>query len=284
MKVLSAVSDYFANLWEQIKTFFTNNGSEIITRTFFAILAIVVGHYLIKLLIYILRKALKINDKRVDRSARAFLINLLKLVLRILLVLLVLSIIKVDLTGLATIISAAVLAIGLSVQDVISNFASGVIILTTKPFLTGQWVEIDGASGSVESVGMLTTTLVTIDQQLVVIPNKAVVNSKIKNYHMKPTRRANITLDFPFDVDVEQVRSIAMELINAEERILSAPAPMVVVATLTDLGVGISIRFYVPTGDYWNVYFKYNEDLIGALKKANIIALYRTYQLEVTNK
>lgn len=281
MKTLSAVTDYFTNLWNQIQTFFTNHGSEIVTRAVFALIAIVAGHYLIKLIGFILRKLMRVNDRRVDRSARAFLINLLKLVLRIALVILVLSIIKVDLSGLATIISAAVLAIGLSVQDVISNFASGVIILTTKPFLTGHWVEIDGASGSVESVGMLTTSLVTIDQQLVVIPNKVVVNSKIVNYHMKPTRRTNITIAFAFDVDVAKVREIGMNLIQAEERVLSSPTPVVLVTNLSEAGVSITFRFHVPTNDYWNVFFKFNEDLLLALQEANIQPLYRKYQVQV---
>lgn len=281
MVVLSVVGDYFTDLWASIITFFSNNGMEIATRAILALLVIVGGHYLIKLLVFILRKAARINDRRVDRSARAFVINLLKLILNVILFLAVLSIIKVDLSGLATIISAAVLAIGLSIQDVIANFASGVIILSTKPFLTGDWVEIDGASGSVENVGMLTTSIITIDQQRVNIPNKIVVNTKITNYNAKPTRRAAITLPFAYQVDVDQVRAIGFEIINADERILRSPDPAIVIDGFDERGVKISFRFHTRTVEFWAVLFEFNEKLLKELQAKDITPMYRKYQIEM---
>ena len=281
MHFYSVVSDYFADLWTNIVNFFSINGMDIITRTLFALLVIIGGHYLIKFLVFLLRKAARINDRRVDRSARAFIINLLKLILNVVLFVIVLSIIKVDLSGLATIISAAVLAIGLSIQDVIANFASGVIILTTKPFLTGDWVDIDNASGSVENVGMLTTSIITVDHQRVIIPNKIVVNTKIINYNAKPTRRVSITLPFAYQVDVDQVRAIGYTIINADERILRSPDPLIVVDGFDERGVKIAFRFFTRTVEYWDILFDINEKLLKELQAQNISPIYRKYQIEM---
>ena len=160
----SQVSSAFKDAWADITNFWlgTEENTPYIANFIFALAVLVVGIILIKLFIKLLTKIFKL-DKKIfkENSVKSFIISTIKIVLYFALVLIFLAILRVELSGFAQIFSSAILAIGLSLQDVISNFASGIIILTSRPFVTGDYIKIEneGVEGSVKDVRFLVTTL-----------------------------------------------------------------------------------------------------------------------------
>lgn len=249
--------------WNDLIKFFQNNGTDILMRTLIALLVLIGGHYLIKLFIAILRKASRIKKSEVDRSARAFVISLVGVLLRFGLAIIVLLILNVNLAGLASIISAGVLAIGLSLQDLIGNLAAGVTLLTSKPFVTGDFIAVADKMGSVRRVGLIHTALDTPDNQRILVPNKFIVNNAITNYSLNVTRRGQVRLNFSYEYEPDMIKNMFTELINKEERILESPAPSVVVFGFNEYGFEVIIRFYTHVNDYWDTLFVLNEAKIG---------------------
>ncbi|MDY0118443.1 MAG: mechanosensitive ion channel family protein [Bacilli bacterium] len=263
--------------WNDLIKFFQNNGTDILMRTLIALLVLIGGHYLIKLFIAILRKASRIKKSEVDRSARAFVISLVGVLLRFGLAIIVLLILNVNLAGLASIISAGVLAIGLSLQDLIGNLAAGVTLLTSKPFVTGDFIAVADKMGSVRRVGLIHTALDTPDNQRILVPNKFIINNAITNYSLNVTRRGQVRLNFSYEYEPDMIKNMFTELINKEERILESPAPSVVVFGFNEYGFEVIIRFYTHVNDYWDTLFVLNEAVIKTLKDNKITPSTRTW-------
>ena len=229
--------------WDNIVLFFQANGVDIIVRIVGAILLLVVGHYVLKLVKKLLRSIFKVRSKTIDKSVSSFLISLLDVVLRFALFVTVLLILNVNMTGLATIISSGILAIGFAMQDIIGNFAAGVILLGTKPFLTGNYIEIDGVGGTVREVRMMTTLLVTPNGQDIFVPNKQLTSGKVTNYSVEPFRRGVMKLTFAHETDFDQIYQTFFPYLLALSEKNATPTPRVAIDGFNELGYSVAIYF-----------------------------------------
>lgn len=269
---MQAIIDFFKHFWETIVKFFSENGQTMLVNTILALIVLIVGHYLIKLILFILRKSFKISKKQVDRSARSFLISFVAIVLRFLLAIGVLTILQVKLDGIISILSAGVLAIGLSLQDSIGNFAAGVMLISTKPFKTDDFIEIkDNISGTVVDVRMMTTVLNTPDNQKVIIPNSEVMKSTIINFSAQPTRRIDLTFDIDYGTDLEKAKKVALNVLKNDSRILSTPVPITMIKGTAASSIILGVRGYSNTEDYWDAVWSINEKIILAFREEGIV-------------
>ncbi len=270
--------NFFKNIGNQLYEFWISPKDDSKTpylATFlFALVVLVLGILLIKLITRILRKAFKLGKKKFvkDRTIKNFAINTIKVILYIILLILFLRILGMELTGISTIFSSAILAIGLSLQDVVGNFASGIIILTSKPFVAGDYVSFPGqdVEGTVKDVKFLTTILETYDRQTIVIPNKNVTNNDVVNYSTNPIRRIVISLGINSDGDFDILKKELIEIGKKDPRCLKDPEPSVFITDYSDNIFTVSFRAYVPSDLYWDVLFDLNENIFKMIKEKEI--------------
>lgn len=260
------MKDWFLNLWETMKNTVMANWHNILK---FA-LVLVIGAIVIRVAVSIARKLFNGEKSKLKGAAGSFLTSLVKAALICLYVIILLSTLGVDTTSLVAIFSVLTLAVSLAVQDVISNLASGIMLVVTKPFDEGDFVDIGGTSGSVEKINITSTKLKTGDNKVIVIPNSTVTASNITNYSTKDTRRLDLTFGVAYGSDVEQVKKIILGVINKHDEILKDPAPFVRLSEHGASSLDFVARVWVKQADYWPVNFDLKEEVLAAFDAAGI--------------
>lgn len=218
-----------------------------------AIVTLIVGLWLANFLTKRVRVVLE--RRKVDATIRGFVINLVSAILKVLVFVIVITELGVETTSLAALIGAAGLAIGLSLQGSLSNFAGGVLILLMKPFRVDDFIEAQGASGTVKEISIFYTHLITINNQRIVIPNGQLSNNKVINFSSEDTRRNNMILGISYDSNIGVARETLLKIVNEHDKILAEPAPEVLVNELADSSVDLSLRFWTKTDDFWPTHF-----------------------------
>jgi small conductance mechanosensitive channel len=167
-------------------------------------------------------------------------------------------------------LGAAGLAIGLSLQGSLSNFAAGILIILFKPCRVGDYVDAGGCSGTVSDINLLATTLLTPDNKTVIIPNSSIMGGAITNYSKMPTRRVDLVIGVSYDSDLKKVRQVLSDVVAADDRILPEPEVKIAVHTMADSSVNFVVRPWVNTADYWPVHFALTENIKNAFDEAGI--------------
>ena len=188
----------------------------------------------------------------------------------VLVVLAALEQIGVDTTSALAIFGAAGLAVGLAVKDSLSNFASGVMIAFFEPFNIDDYVDAGGSSGTVVEVGMFSTTLLTIDNKRIIVPNSLVYNGTIVNYSAEENRCILMVFGIGYEDDYAKAVKLINAAIKADKRILKDPAPVVAMAELADSSVNINVRPWVKGSDYWAVRSGLMEKIKATFDKSGI--------------
>ena len=215
-----------------------------------------------------------LNRSKLEKTLCGFIHTGLRVVLYFVAALVILSSLGVDVTSLIALLSVAGLAVSLALQNTLANLAGGIQILVTKPFAAGDYVEAGGSSGTVRSVGLACTTLVTPDNKVVHIPNSDLASDRITNYNGNATRRVEWKVTASYDADPEVVRGIFRGLIEADSRILTEPAPFVRLSDYGASSIEYTVRGWCAAGDYWNVYFDLLEAIKPAFDKAGVEMTY----------
>lgn len=239
------------NLWETIQNWLVNEGLSLATKILIAVIILVVGIMICKVIMRIVDAALK--KSKLDLAAHGLIKTVIKTVLYILLALIVASSLGIDVTGIVALASVATLALSLALQDLLSNVIGGFTLLYTDPFSAGDFVEIAGQSGTVTEVGTAYTKLITADNKLVSIPNNAVVSAEIVNYTVLGTRRVEIIISASYDAPVEKVEAILREAANVEG-ILPEKDIYASVSQYGDSAISYAVRVWTKSGDYWTVH------------------------------
>jgi small conductance mechanosensitive channel len=222
-----------------------------------AIIIYVIGRIVVKVLVNLFGKVLsrsKYDDMLVD-----FVKAILHAILMLFVIVASLDKLGVDTTSLVAILGAAGLAIGLSLQGSLQNFAAGVMLLVFRPFKAGDFVEAGGTAGVVKSISIFTTIMTTPDNKEIIVPNGSIYGGNITNFSAKPTRRVDMVVGISYDSDLKKAKEILKEMVAADERILKDPAPTVAVAELADSSVNFVVRPWVASADFWGVKFDFTE-------------------------
>lgn len=221
-----------------------------------AALILVVGLFLVKLVTNVARKALL--RSRLEKAAHSMIIGVVRVMLYVLLFINAASALGIDITGVVAMASVLTLAVSLSLQNMLANVMGGFTILTTHPFRSGDFVDIGGQAGTVQEISMIYTCLSTPDNKIVSIPNNTVVGSQITNYSIAGTRRVEINVTASYDMAAKDVTDALLQA-GAVEKVLKDPAPFAALTDYGDSAIGYTLRLWVRSEDYWDVYFLVNQ-------------------------
>ena len=238
------------------------------TKVFLAIAIFVVGKWLAKGISQLLSKAVLASTK--DEMLQSFVRSISYFLLLLIVVIASLSQLGINTSSLVALIGAAGLAIGLSLQNSLQNFAAGVMLLIFKPFKKGDFIETSGISGTVTQMGLVVLELRTGDNKTVLVPNSNVFSSTITNYSANETRRVDFIFDISYDDDIAQAKEIIREILEKDDCVLKEPKPVIAVSTLASSSVQIIARPWVNTPNYHAVYWQVTENVKIAFDKAGI--------------
>ncbi len=246
--------------WESVKEFFTDKGMvEFIVRALIAIAVLVIGSKLAKV---IARRITKSKGMmRLNKTIRTFLGHVIAICLYIVVAIITIMILGLELSAFSAALASAGLAIGLALQGGLSNIAGGVMVVAFKPFEVGDYVETSGVGGTVTDIGIFYTTLTTPDNKKVVIPNGTVSNSVVTNFSAHDTRRIDFDFTISYTADIDVAKKVLYACAQADERVLTDPQAQVMIIAHNDSSIGIRLRVWVKSEDYWDVNFALMEQV-----------------------
>ena len=224
-----------------------------------ALIIFVIGRMVVGIIISMFGKLMsksKYDDMLVD-----FLKSILNAVLMLFVIVASLDELGVDTTSLVAILGAAGLAIGLSLQDSLKNFAAGVMLLVFKPFRAGDYVEAAGVAGTVKKIGIFTSSMNTPDNKEIIVPNGKIYGDNIINYSAMTNRRVDMTFGIGYGDDLLKAKNVLEQMVKEDERILAEPAPVVAVSSLGDSSVNFTVRPWVKKEDYFAVLWAFTENV-----------------------
>lgn len=240
-----------------------------LSRLIFAIAVLIAGIFTVKLLARIFRKG--IEKTKLPDLTMHFLENFLSIFLYVVVILVFLKSLGLDVDSYVVGLSAVIgLVLGLGMQDTFTNIASGIWVAAVRPIDMGETVILNGQTGKVKSVGIMSTELLTPDNQLITIPNKLVWGSSIVNMTRMPTRRASVDVGISYSSDIEQAIKIAIDLMKRHPLVLQDPEPSVVATELANSSVNLQLRAWAKTGDLMAVKNNLTAGIFEAYKKEGI--------------
>ena len=254
--------------YHQLLTDLVQEAGWILLKVVIALAIYFVGKQIIKWIIRLMDKAF--NRHSVEASLRSFLRSLVKALLMVMLVFAIVQTLGVNTSSFLALFASAGLAIGMALSGTLQNFAGGVVLLLLRPYKVGDYIESMGQSGTVESIGLFSTSLKTPDNQTIYVPNNSIATSIIDNYSQSETRRVDWVLSISYGDDVDVARREILGMLEADARVLKENAPVVYVKTLDSSSVDLSIRAWVKNADYWGLYFDMNEKMYKELPSKGI--------------
>lgn len=247
-----------------------------------ALVILIIGILISKLIAKIVGKA--VSKSNVNGAAKSFLVSLIKIILYIAVIIMALSVLNVPMSSIITILGAAGLAISLALQSCLSNLSGGFIILFTKPFTTGDIIELDDSVGTVRDIGIFYTKIVTFDNKTVFIPNGKVTDAKIVNYTETPTRRIDLTFDISYSTDFGKARDVILEIISNEKLILKTPEPIVRMSAHNSSSISIDVLVWVNNADYLTERYNMTEAVKAAFDENGIVIPFLQLDIHVKDK
>lgn len=238
------------------------------TKILLAIAIFVFGKWIARIISKLLGKAAFASTK--DDMLQSFVKSISYFLLLLIVVIAALSQLGINTSSLVALIGAAGLAIGLSLQNSLQNFAAGVMLLVFKPFRKGDLIETGGMTGVVESMGLLVLELRTGDNKTVLIPNGKVFSDSIVNNSDNPTRRIDFTFNISYDSNLKDAKDIIARILAENNLVLKDPEPVIAVGALAANSVQLVVRPWVKTPDYWAAYWGITESVKLEFDKAGI--------------
>lgn len=243
-------------------------GLELAPKLALAIITLLIGLWIIKGISKLV--TLSMERSKVDPTLIPFMTSLISWLLKVLLFISVASMIGIATTSFVAVLGAAGLAIGLALQGSLANFAGGVLIMIFKPYKVGDLIESQGHLGIVKEVQIFNTILISPQAKQVIIPNGAVSNGAIVNYTAEGKIRVDLSVGIAYNADIDQAKSVLMDVLTTHDKVLQDPAPFVGVSEMADSSVNLVVRPHCHPDHYWDVFFDINEAMKKALDKNNI--------------
>lgn len=237
-----------------------------------ALMTLLVGVLVIRGILRLVKKSLA--KSKLERAAVSLIRSLLKVALYGLLGMMVASKLGVDVTGVVALASVASLALSLALQDSLSNVIGGFLLLSNHPFHSGDYVEIGGQGGTVQTIDITYTKLTTADNKTISIPNSAVVASQIVNYSTSGTRRVDITVSASYDAPIENVKAALLKAAELDAVLQTPAAPFAAVLGYGESAINYTLRVWTTADQYWNVFFTINENIKHEFDKAGVEMTY----------
>ncbi len=231
-----------------------------------------IGFKIVKKLVKLLGLALEKSG--FSETLRPFIGSTATVILKGAVLFAIASIIGADLTGLVAILAAAGFAIGMALQGSLGNFASGILILTLKPYKIGDWIQLDEKFGRVEEIGIFSTDVLTPGNKILIIPNSMITESVVTNFSEKGKIRLELSVTMPYDESFPRVKQIIIDALLELPKVLKDPIPDVGIENFDSHNVQLLVRPYVEPDDYWAVVFESNKVIKKAFNANNIKVAY----------
>ena len=233
-----------------------------------AIVIMVIGFFFSKLAGKILKKIMV--SRHVDETVHYFLCRMLVITMRIVFVLFALSAVGVNINSFIAALGAAGITAGLGLQSSIAQFASGIEILFNKPFRKGDFIEINGVTGTVEEIHFMNTTLITLDNKRVIIPNSHVTSNSIINYTAQRKRRIDLKYSIAYSDDIELAKRVLREVVEACPFTLDDPKTVIAVGEHSESAVVLDTFVWCKSEEYWPAFYDMQERVKLAFDKAGL--------------
>jgi small conductance mechanosensitive channel len=231
-----------------------------------AVLIYLIGKWVAKVVSNLIAKLMK--KGKVDEALVGFTKNIIYAAILIFAIIAAIGRLGVQTTSFIALIGAAGLAIGLSLQGTLSNFAAGVMLILFKPFRIGDFIEGGGVLGTVKEIHIFNTILASPDNRKIIVPNSKVSGDTITNFSSIDQRRVDMVFGISYDDDIKVAKETLQKLLDADERVLKDPATVIAVSELGDNSVNLVVRPWVKPTDYWGVCFDTLENGKIELEKA----------------
>ncbi|MEY4876882.1 MAG: Small-conductance mechanosensitive channel [Bacteroidota bacterium] len=259
-----------ATFYEQYADKFITMGIEFAPKLLGAVVLYFVGSWAIKWLGKLMNTVM--SQRHYDPSLQTFLSSLVKIVLTVVLLITVVGMLGVNTTSFAALLAGAGLAIGAALNGTLGNLAGGVMLLMFKPFKVGDLLEAQGNVGVVTDMGIFSTIILTPENKTVILPNGALSTGIITNLSAHGSLRVDLVMAIAADQSIEKAKSVAVETMLANDKVLKNPAPSVNVLKAGDGMITLAVRPFCNQPDYWDVYFGITEAVKEAFDKNNIAA------------
>lgn len=236
-----------------------------------------------------IRLLMKMVDRVLERSKsvaaiKPYIHTAVNIFLWVLLALMLAGTLDVDVTSIIAMLSVAGLAVSMALQNTLSNLAGGLVLLVTKPFVVGDYVEADGVSGTIAAVDMSYTTFVTPDNKEIFVPNSQLSATKITNYNRLGRRRMDVTFTASYDAPTAQVRAAIEEALAAIPGILDDPAPVVYLSEYQSSSIEYLTRLWTAADDYWTVYYALLEGVRESFARHGVEMTYDHLNVHIVEK
>ncbi len=256
-------------LWNQIKTFlweFVNGTGKTIA---WALAIFAVGLLVISVITKTVKKT-STKSRKIDNSAATFITSIASLAAYVGLVLIIIATLGFSTESIIAAFSSVMLAIALGLQNTLASLANGILLIFTKPFQAGDYVDIGGTAGTVKEIKLFSVKIVTPDNLTIVIPNNTVFGSTIINYNKMPLRRIDIVVRMGYDVDVSKVKELVNAFIAKDERVAKDPAPFFRLTEYGASSLNFTLRAWTNSSIYWDVRFDILEGILQLLRENGI--------------
>nr|WP_316614902.1 mechanosensitive ion channel domain-containing protein [uncultured Ruminococcus sp.] len=249
-----------------------------------ALVITVIGIIISIVLVSLTRKALQ--RKKVDPSLVDFITRCVRLLIYAFTLLAAMSALHISITGIVAFFSAAAAAVALALKDRLNDIASGIVILFTKPFVTGDFIEFAKYSGFVQKIDVMHTNIRTYDGTNVIIPNSVISNAEVNNYTTHPQIRVTITVPIPYDANIKQVQTILTDVIERTDLVLDDEKypKKVRLENFGESALEFTVRCYCEYKDYWTVYYALMEGIKNTLDQNKIAIPYNQLDVHVVNQ
>jgi len=263
MELLSVTSlkeiDLKTLSWADIANFLTHQALDFGLKLLICIIIYVIGKKLIRLLNKVLEKLM--NSRKLDASVISFLTSLINILLTVVLLITIINILGINNSSFLALFASFGVAMGMALSGTMQNFAGGVMILLFRPYKIGDYIQAQNQEGTVKSILIFSTVLVTSDNRTVYVPNGGLSNNIIVNFNNQNTRRIEWSIGIDYGTDYDKAKSILLNILSSDQRILNDPSPYIALKTLSPSSVDILIRVWVKRPDYWDVYYNTNEQI-----------------------
>jgi len=254
-----------------IRTWFASLGSFLLASALPAVILLVIGILVIRVVMQMVGKVLE--KSKLEKAAHSLIKTVIRVVLYGLLALIVADKVGIDVTGVVALASVLTLAVSLSVQTALTNVISGFTLLYTKPFASGDFVEVAGQSGTVEEIGLTYTKLATPDNKSVSIPNSAVTSAQIVNYTVLGTRRVDVAVSASYGTPVELVLETLRKAGNVPTILESEPV-FAAVDSYGESAINYILRVWCTSENYWDTLFAVNANVKKAFDENGVTMTY----------
>lgn len=244
--------------WEALVPYLVNYGMDVIGALAILIIGWIVAKWLSKRV-----KKITARTETIDDTLSPILVKGTKILVLLITVLAVLNQFGVETASIIAVLGTIGLGIGLALQGTLSNIASGFMLLLLRPFDVGDTVDVGGTTGVVDEIGLFVTEMHTFDNIAITMPNSKVWGGKIENFTRNTTRRVDLEIGIHYDDDIDKAMRIIQEILDADERVLSEPEPLIAVGSLGDSAVVLRVRPWTATDNVWPLRY----DLIKTIKQ-----------------